>query len=86
MNTVIMDMEQRLTLKVKNEGDKVKNWALSNKFAVKKKDKKNLHFYIQDELFDKLQKVKRGGEKRKKWVSYHSFSSYAQIIGSLVDR
>ena len=54
LNSIIRNIEDKLKTKLKNEGDKVKNWALSNKFAQKAKKKTNTHYYIHTEYSDKL--------------------------------
>lgn len=40
-------MEQHLDLRIRQEGNHVKTWALTNKFADKKVKKRTLHFYYE---------------------------------------
>ena len=80
-------MEDKLAIRLKNEGDKVKNWALSNKFAQKEKKKSNLHFYIQSNLISELSKMQKFYQKKKyKWIQIHEFKDFSDIISSLSNR
>lgn len=45
-NAVIMDMEDKLKVRLKKEGDKVKSWALTNKFKAKDQKKNRLFLYV----------------------------------------
>lgn len=63
-------MEDKLAIRLKNEGDKVKNWALSNKFAKKKKKSINLNIYFQAEIAEKMIQFtkKYQNKKQYKWI------------------
>ena len=84
---VLKDMEEKLAIRLRNEGDKVKNWALSNKFAQKEKKKTNLHFYIQSNLISELSKLQQKLKKTKyKWIQIHEYKDFSDIISNLSNR
>ena len=67
---IIHDIEEKLALRLRNEGDKVKNWALSNKFAKKDKKKTQLNIYFQAEIAQKMIQFTRKYQNKKqyKWI------------------
>lgn len=87
-NYLIPDMDVKMKNKLLREGDRVKTWALTNKFKQKKPKRERLYIYIEEHLMDKLAGIYRRFKKRNgfKWSQIIKFSSFADIMANVKKR
>lgn len=74
----MIDMNNKLNNKLRREGNRVKTWALKNKYKQKKPKRERLYIYIEDILKDKLAGVYKRFRKRNgfKWTQLKGFSTF----------
>lgn len=87
-DTVIFDMDNKLKNKLLREGDRIKTWALANKFKQKRTKKERLYIYIEDILMEKLATLYKKLQKRNgfKWTQIMKFESFKDIMASVKKR
>lgn len=87
-DTVIFDMDNKLKNKLLREGDRIKTWALANKFKQKRTKKERLYIYIEDTLMEKLATLYKKLQKRNgfKWTQIMKFESFKDIMASVKKR
>ena len=71
------------------QGDKVKNWALTNKFKVQKKNKQQLlYLYIQAPILENIKRIydQYKGRMAFKWTKIKPFDNFSDILQDLKER
>jgi hypothetical protein len=85
---IVRAIEGHLEERIKQEGNHVKTWALTNKFAGKSVKKRTLHFYYEPRMEKELTGMYRSYKKKAKssWIQIYKYESFEDILKKIRER
>lgn len=85
---IVRNIDIHLEERLKQEGNHVKTWALTNKYAGKSVKKRTLHFYYQEKIEKELIGMYNAYKKKSKssWIQIYKFITFEDILKKIRER
>ena len=85
---IVRMIEGHLEERIRQEGNHVKTWAQTNKFAGKSVKRRTLHFYYEPRMEKELQGMYMAYKKKAKsaWIQIYKYESFEDILKKIRER
>ena len=71
-------MEEHLEVKLKEENQNIKSWAITNRYTNKNVKKRTLHFFYQEFMEQEFTSIYKNYRKKTKssWLQIYPFKNF----------